>query len=146
MKNIFWGLIILAIAGAAMVWGLEAWTRSSADLEYQRAAGQALVIEAQGQARLDAAQASAITSAAMLPWAVVFCASVLSTVAVVFLLRTPTGRPQPPQIIERQVVILPPAADYSRRELLAILSQAQAQQARGTRFLGAESAEIGRKF
>ena len=37
-------------------------------------------------------------------------------------------------------------ADYSRRELLAILSQAQAQQARGTRFLGAESAEIGRKF
>jgi hypothetical protein len=109
MKTAFYGIIILAIAAAFTVYGLGYWTQSSADYEYQRAAGQALIIEAQGQARLDSAQATAITSAAMLPWLIVFCISVLATVAVVFLLRQPPVRAplSPPLLVERHYFFLP---------------------------------------
>lgn len=124
MRSLFWGVCVLAIAGAVMVWGLDAWTRSSADLEYRRAAGQALIISAQGQSRLDSAQAAAITSAAMLPWLVVFCVSVLATVAVVYLMRHPAQQAAPPaRIIERQVIFLP--ADFTRRDVFQVVSDAK---------------------
>lgn len=124
MRSLFWGVCVLAIAGAVMVWGLDAWTRSSAIYEREHAAGQALIIQAQGQARLDAAQASAITSAAMLPWAMVFCASILATVAVVYLMRQPAQQAAPPaRIIERQVIFLP--ADFTRRDVFQVVSDAK---------------------
>jgi hypothetical protein len=109
MKTAFYGIIILAIAAAFTVYGLGYWTQSSADYEYQRAAGQALIIEAQGQARLDSAQATAITSAAMLPWLIVFCVSITGTVAIVFLLRQSPRQVEPPRIIVQPMMILPQA-------------------------------------
>jgi hypothetical protein len=109
MKTAFYGIIILAIAAAFTVYGLGYWTQSSADYEYQRAAGQALIIEAQGQARLDSAQATAITSAAMLPWLIVFCVSITGTVAIVFLLRQSPRQVDPPRIIVQPMMILPQA-------------------------------------
>jgi hypothetical protein len=110
MKTAFYGIIILAIAAAFTVYGLGYWTQSSADYEYQRAAGQALIIEAQGQARLDSAQATAITSAAMLPWLIVFCVSITGTVAIVFLLRQSPRQVDPPRIIVQPMMILPQTA------------------------------------
>lgn len=101
-------ITILAII-AAIIFGLAQWTQSSADYEYQRAAGQALIIEAQGQARLDSAQATAITSAAMLPWLIVFCVSITGTVAIVFLLRQSPRQVDPPRIIVQPMMILPQA-------------------------------------
>lgn len=109
MKTLFYGIIILAIAAAFTVYGLGYWTQSSADYEYQRAAGQALIIEAQGQARLDSAQATAITSAAMLPWLIVFCVSITGTVAIVFLLRQSPRQVEPPRVIVQPMMILPQA-------------------------------------
>lgn len=109
MKTAFYGIIILAIAAAFTVYGMAEWTQSSADYEYQRAAGQALIITAQGQARLDSAQATAITSAAMLPWLIVFCVSITGTVAVVFLLRQSPRQSEPARIIVQPMMILPAA-------------------------------------
>lgn len=110
MRYLLAVITILAII-AAIVFGLNAWTQSSADYEYQRAAGQALIITAQGQARLDSAQAFAVTSGAAFPWLIVFCISALATVAVVFLLRQQpapvAGRP--PLLVERHYFFLPQA-------------------------------------
>jgi hypothetical protein len=115
MRNIFWGIFILAIAGVFGIYGLDSLAQSRADLVYQRAAGQALIIEAQGQARLDSAQAFAVTSGAAFPWLIVFCISALATVAVVFLLRQQPAQLSPPlRIVERQIIFLP-AAD--RRQM-----------------------------
>lgn len=132
MRSLFWGLIVLAVVIVFGLFALDSLTRSRAELEYQRAAGRAVVIEAQGQARLDSAQAAAITSAAMLPWLIVFVLSILATVAIVYLLRQPAsaGRPAPPVppvIVERQVIFLPPPGEYSRRELLQVISEAREQ-------------------
>jgi uncharacterized membrane protein len=108
MRYLLATITLLALI-AAIVFGLNEWTQSSADYEYQRAAGQALIITAQGQARLDSAQATAITSAAMLPWLVVFCVSIIGTVAIVFLLRQSPRQSEPARIIVQPMMILPAA-------------------------------------
>lgn len=105
MKNIFWGLIIGLGLLAALVWGLDNLTQSQADLAYQEMRGRAVVIEAQGQARLDSAQASAVMSAAMLPWAVLLCVAGVVIVCGVVVLRGNVGAPT--QIIERHFYYLP---------------------------------------
>lgn len=106
MKNIFWGLIIGLGLLAAVIWGLDNLAQSRADLVYQEARARAVIIEAQGQARLDSAQAAAITSAAALPWLIVFCTSGVVIICVVFLLRQPVNNP-PAQLIERHIYYLP---------------------------------------
>lgn len=110
MSKVFWGIIVLAVAAVLLVYGLDNLAQSQADLAYQQGQARAMVIEAQGQARLDSAQAFAITSGAAFPWLIVFCVSALATVAVVFLLRQPPAQLSPPlRIVERQIIFLPPA-------------------------------------
>jgi len=117
MKHLFYGLIILSICAVVGLFALDNLTRSSAELAYQQAAGRALIIEAQGQSRLDSAQALAVVSGATLPWLIVLCVSGAVLVSVAIILRSPIGAPaQPAQIVERQIIFLP--ADYSRRELM----------------------------
>ena len=114
--SMMWALIIVIIAGGviavALVFGFDSLAQSRADLEYQKGQARALVIEAQGQSRLDSAQAVAVTSAAMMPWLVVFGVGAMFILALVYLRSQPQTPQQAqryqPMIIERQVLLLPP--------------------------------------
>ncbi len=114
-------VIILAIFALANLADSRAnQTHAQAALEFERGRAQAIVIQAQGQARLDAAQAAAISSAAMLPWGALAILGLLGLAVValcmVIVARPKPHRPEPPtRIIERHVVYLP-TPGQSRRE------------------------------
>ncbi len=115
-------VIILAIFALADLADSRAnQTHAQAALEFERGRSQAIVIQAQGQARLDAAQAAAISSAAMLPWGALAILGLLGlavvALCVVIVARPrPEHRPEPPaRISERHVVYLP-TPGQSRRE------------------------------
>lgn len=114
MKYLLAIIVTLAII-AAIVWGMDAWTQSSADLAAERGQAQALVIQAQGQSRLDSAQAYAITASAntaaiiglgnaAIPWLVILCVALFALSANRYIDRHDR---QPPRIIERQIIYLP---------------------------------------
>ncbi len=74
--------VFLVVAFGDLVDSQAAQTRAAAALEYERGRSTALVIQANGQARIDAAQASAILSVAILPWGVLGVLGLLSLVIV----------------------------------------------------------------
>lgn len=119
MKGLFWGIIFLTAIAVIGVFALDQMNRSAADLEYQRGQSRAVVIEAQGQARLDSAQAWAITSAATvqavsgisgatLPWLIVLLSSGFIVMGTVYLNKQPKRTP-PPQIIVQPMMMIPQA-------------------------------------
>ncbi len=127
MNKFLVGLLFAGVLAVLLVYGLDNLAQSQADLAYQQGQARAMVIEAQGQARLDSAQATAITSAAMLPWVVLFCVSVVAIVCVVFLLRQPPAGAVGPRLIERQTVLLLQPGQ-SRRVLWQTLAEVDNEQ------------------
>jgi len=98
-------------------------TRAETGLAYARGQAEAMVIRAQAESRLTAATASAITSAALLPWGVLGVLGLLG-LAIVALCATIVIRPPryaAPQIVERQIILLPPPGP--RRVTWQALSQ-----------------------
>jgi hypothetical protein len=98
---------------------------AEANLAYARGRARAVVIEAQGQARLDSAQASAVTLTAALPWGVLGVLGLLglslSALAMAMVVMSFLKSMQPPPVIERQVIMLPPPGP--RRQTWQTLTQ-----------------------
>jgi hypothetical protein len=110
-------------------------TRAEAGLAYARGQAEAMVVRAQAESRLTAATASAVTSAAMLPWGVLGVLGLLG-LAIVALCATVVIRPPrhaAPQIIERQIILLPPPGP--RRVTWQALSQLPAGQLHPSSFI-----------
>lgn len=127
-------LIAILIIIAAIVFGLGYWTQQSASYEYQRGQAQALVLQAQGQARLDSALAFGMLSNAALPWAVVLMVSGGVITAGLHLMRQP-ARGEPARIVERYIVALPePQVERLALQLsdkIYLLSKSQRKPASG---------------
>lgn len=78
---------------------------AQAGLEYARGQARALVIEAQGQASLDRAQAYAMTLNSGLPWGVLGILGILglALVALAFVV-VARGQQNRPEVIERVII------------------------------------------
>jgi hypothetical protein len=96
-------------------------------LVYAQGQAEAMVVRAQAESRLHAAQAAAITSASLLPWGVLAILGLLGLAIVALCIVVVVRRPQagPPVLIERQIVYLP-APGQSRREVWQALSDSWA--------------------
>jgi hypothetical protein len=108
-------LVVIALL-ALLAFGIGYASDQAGEAAYQQAQGEALVIRAQAEARLTAATAQAITTAALLPWGVLLVLGVLgmSIVALSAAIVVTRPRQQPPQIIERQILYLPPPGQPRR--------------------------------
>jgi Flp pilus assembly protein TadB len=129
---------VIALAAAAAIFlvvAIAVWQLSPAlkDAEAQRLHAEAeqerahaTIIEAQGQSRLDSAQALAVTSTAALPWGILggtVLIIVLLTAAVVALTLVLRHSGQgAPRLIERQIIFVLPAGQ-SRREMFQAIGQ-----------------------
>ena len=117
MVKMVWVFVLTLALIAVIVLGLDSLTRSRAELTYQQARARAMVIEAQGQARLDSAQAAALTTAAILPWLVGL--GIIALVVTVTLTRS-TRHPARIERIETRIVFL--TAPQSRRQIWQLVS------------------------
>lgn len=102
-------LLLVAILAIVVLYGLDQLANSEAGrlnaeanriyaqarLEVEQARARAMVIEAQGQARLDSALASQVLMASALPWAVLVVLGLLGLGVLYLMARRPVG----PQII-----------------------------------------------
>ena len=125
--QLFWAVVATVIIGGviavAVIFGLGELADSEAQLEEAKGRAQALVIEAQGQSRLDTAIAASVLSGAAIPWFAVVVVGAMFFGALIYL-RSQPQQPQqaqyPPMIIERQVLLLHPgqaelmAAEWQR--------------------------------
>jgi hypothetical protein len=128
----FFGLLIVGLLLAALlVYGLDSLANSEtrkvnaqASLAYAQGQAEAMVLRAQAESRLHAAQAAAITAASLLPWGVLAILGVLGLAVVALCMVIVTRRPQtaPTLVVERQIVYLP-APGQSRREVWQSLSE-----------------------
>ncbi len=119
-------LFSLILAGAvvvAFVLALGNLADARAGLEYERGRSTALIIQANGQARLDAAQALAMVMVASLPWGVLGVLGLLALAIVAMVgflawtrVQADPGGASPVRIIERQLILIP-APGCSRREV-----------------------------
>ncbi len=120
MKQPFSGLVILLGMIALIVLLLSSYNESAANKYYAQGQARAMIIEAQAQARLDSAQASAVNSAAMLPYVVLGVAIVFGSaglvLAVVILRQQSVGITR----IER-IILLP--SGQSRHQMWQTLSE-----------------------
>ena len=114
---ILMALVVLMLFGASLLLSNATKYREVTDQ------GQATIIRAQGQARLDSAQAWAVMSGAMLPWGVLGVLGLLGVVGLSLVLR-PAPPQSPPHIIERQIIYLPPPGQ-ARRETWQVLTAGQ---------------------
>jgi len=98
-------LALLALVGLLFFAAGYANTRATA-----RNYSEAAIIRAQAESRLTTATAGAIVTAALLPWGVLAILGVLglATVALSGAIVVTRPRQQPPQIIQRQILYLPP--------------------------------------
>jgi hypothetical protein len=114
-------LIFLALVLAiVMGWGWSAG--QSASYEAQRGISESMIVRANGQARLDSAQAAAVLMAAAVPWLVLGILGVMGLGIIVLAVSIAT-RPSPgPALIERQIVYLP-APGQPRRETWAAIER-----------------------
>lgn len=108
--------------GQAQALIIDAKAQARAIVREAQAQAQALIIAAQGQSRLDSAQATSVTTSAMLPIFGLIAFGIVATVAIVFMNRSPASAP-PPRIVERQVVVMPilPRPGQSRQEIYRAL-------------------------
>ena len=140
-------LLILALVVALIV--AAGWSSDrAAQLENIRGMNETARIRAQAEAdkeriiaqgeaainRAEAAtmrtQAATVAMLAAVPWGVLACLGVLGLAAVALAFAAVVNRPTvvhtPPQIIERQIVLLPPPGQ-SRREMWRLLVDSQAE-------------------
>lgn len=133
-KLMGWIAVILLLL-IVLIRSVEGLADSSVRQEYARAVvveasgrARAMVIEAQAESRLHTAQATAVTSAAMLPWGILGILGLLGLgllvlLVTVLVLRQPAVMPQlPPPAI----VYLPPPG-MRRAEVWQALSQPDRQ-------------------
>lgn len=122
-------LIILILFGCAQL-NQTAANKTIALAEVTRARGEAqsLIIQAQGQARLDSAQATATTQAANLPYLALGIASIFGVcvlaLAVVLMHQNRVSIRQIERI-ETRIIFLPTAT--SRRDLWRLVSDIQTE-------------------
>ncbi len=119
-------LVIIATLVLLVIMGLTKLNDAMAAHNYAEAAktdawgrAQQGIIIAQGQSQLDAAQASAITSAALLPWGVLGILGLLglAIVALALVIVTQPGRPGQPVYLATPTIVYLPAPGQSRREI-----------------------------
>ncbi len=68
-QAILWIIVIVGLV-AVVLYGLSSLNESAANKAYAQGQARAMIIEAQGQSRLDSAQAAAITASANIPYVV----------------------------------------------------------------------------
>lgn len=129
MKQILSWLVVLVGLAILVMLALSNLNESRANkyqsqATFERAKGEsrAIILEAQGQSRLDSAQASAVNLGAMLPYMIIGIAAVfvsLCLVVVVYLSR-PNQHTIQPKVIERVIVFLPAT---SRREMFETINK-----------------------
>lgn len=131
MGKFFGFLIIGLLLTALLVYALDNLANSEArrvnaqaQLAYAQGQAEAMVLRAQAESRLHAAQAAAITSASLLPWGVLAILGVLGLAIVALCVVIVVRRPQtaPPMLIERQIIYLP-TPGQSRREVWQSVSE-----------------------
>lgn len=152
MGKFFGFLIIGLLLTALLVYALDDLANSEtrrvnaqAQLVYAQGQAEAMVLRAQAESRLHAAQAAAITSASLLPWGVLAILGVLGLAVVALCAVIIVRRPQtaPPMLIERQILYLP-APGQTRREVWQALSEPSPTEGRRSHLVVALSDE-GRK-
>jgi len=107
MKQLFlWSIVVLGFVGLAM-FGLAQAREAAAQYEYAQAArvrahgeARAMIINAQAESRLHAAQAATITQAANLPYMVLGVAVIFGSVLFYLVVARPTS----PQQIETCII------------------------------------------
>jgi len=114
LSSIVWAIVAVLIVGGiiavAIIFGLDGLAQSQASFVYQQGLARAVIIEAQGQSRLDSATAAAILSGALLPWMILFLISAfLIAAGMVITNRDNARRSAPPskEITERTIYFLP---------------------------------------
>lgn len=115
--------------GVILIFALATLEDGTASRNYAEAAkadawgrAQTMIIQAQAQSSLQSAQATAITSAAMLPWGVLGVLGLLG-LAVVALCVVIVIRPvKQPVLVERQIFYLP-APGQRRGEVWQVLAE-----------------------
>jgi hypothetical protein len=105
----FLGLILVCLALVVALFAAMGYANDrAAQYELARGRSQAIIIQAQGQARLDSAQAWAVTSAAALPWGALTILGVLGlgilALAAAIVVLTLNRQPL---LVERQLLYLP---------------------------------------
>ena len=124
MSKFGWFIVALIAVAAVLFLALAAYNESATGKILAQGRAEAMVITAQGQSRLDSAQAGATLMSAALPLvglALVGLYGILGVAALIAMMVYFNARKQPPRIIERQVVLLP-APGLSRREVWRALS------------------------
>lgn len=107
MKQSFlWSIVVLGFVGLAM-FGLAQAREAAAQYEYAQAArerargeAQAMIINAQAESRLHAAQAATITQAANLPYMILGVAVIFGSILFYLVVTRPTS----PQQIETCII------------------------------------------
>ncbi len=125
------GLIVIAVFGLSQFEDLQAQRyRAQADKALAEGKAQAMIINAQGQARLDTAQAQSLMMIAALP----YLAAIVGTIILGMIFLSAIGvmvmiAKRKPEVhrIETRVMYLP-APGAPRREVWSRLSSAQAEK------------------
>lgn len=116
MEKLFSILIALFVGGILLTLAIGYASDRAGEAQYRQAQGEALVIRAEAESRLTTATASAITTAALLPWFALTILGVLG-LAVMALAGAIVVKAKPARIIETRTVIYLPAPGQTRREI-----------------------------
>ena len=123
MKEVIAILIIVGGLAVMIIFGLDRLADAESRKVHAQAAlaesqgrARATIIEAQAESRLHAAQASAITSAALIPWGILGVLGLLGLAIVALAFVVIARKPQAPPMIERQIIYVLPEGQ-PRREL-----------------------------
>ena len=110
MKEVIAILIIVGGLAVMIIFGLDRLADAESRKVHAQAAlaesqgrARATIIEAQAESRLHAAQASAITSAALIPWGILGVLGLLGLAIVALAFVVIARKPQAPPMIERRM-------------------------------------------
>lgn len=120
MKYLIFLVAILGLV-ALIIFGLDNYNQSAASKAYARGQARAMILEAQGQARLDAAQANAVNMSAALPYVIIGVVAVFGGVILILAVVILNQQQQHIERIETKYVMMLPAG-ISRRETYQLLS------------------------
>jgi len=121
-------ILVIAVLGGA-IWLMSTISqadrdRAAADLVIAEGQARAIVIQAQGQSRLDSAQAFTVTTSAVIPFIAMLAIVGIIAGVMLAIVNRQAAPAAPVHIIERQtVMVLQPG--QSRRELWQMLALSQ---------------------
>lgn len=122
MRDLFLWIIVIVLSGGFILYAVSKYNDSAASKAYAKGQARAMILEAQGQSRLDSAQANAVNLASMLPYMIVGLVAVFGgaiiILAVVIMRQQSEARIE--RIETRYVLLLPQGG--SRREMYQLLS------------------------